>query len=126
MHYSLLILIGMLMGSVCRIKLSGLLLAHSLTWKFPWVSFMLNLIVFLIIGFLVGHLIKMTQISKHSPLLLLSGLVGGFAVLSVFSLEAIMLFHQGSIVLILAYIVLNILIGLSMLGFGFTVSQFTK
>lgn len=123
MNQLLLVLIGGFIGYVCRIKLSGLLLAYSLNWKLSWVSFTVNLIGFLIIGFVAGQRIKLTPISRDAKFLFFSGLVGGFTIFSVFSLETITLFSHGSLIAALAYIALNFFIGLSMLGFGFIISE---
>lgn len=125
MNQLLLILFGGFIGCVCRIKLNGLFLAYSLDYKFPWVSFTVNLIGFLIIGFIAGQRIKLTPISADARFLFFSGLVGGFTIFSVLNLETIMLFSHGSLIVALAYIALNLLIGISMIGFGFIFSEMT-
>ena len=114
----LLVALGGAIGSVARYKLSGLVLHHTIDWRFPAGTFAVNVIGCLVAGVLAGLAEKHDLISPDARLLLFTGLLGGFTTFSAFGLETMHLLKRGDVAIASANIVLSVIAGLIALWLG--------
>ena len=114
----LLVALGGAIGSVARYKLSGLVLHHTIDWRFPAGTFAVNVIGCLVAGVLAGLAEKHDLISPDARLLLFTGLLGGFTTFSAFGLETMHLLKRGDVAIASANIVLSVIAGLVALWLG--------
>lgn len=116
----LLVAFGGALGSVARYKLSGWVLHHTVEWRFPLGTFVVNVVGCLIIGVLAGLAVKDDFFSNESRLLLFTGIIGGFTTFSAFGLETFYLLRRGEVLVAGSNIVLSVLVGLLALWLGFS------
>lgn len=114
----LLVALGGAVGSVARFKLSGLVLHHTIDWKFPAGTFAVNVSGCLIAGILAGLAEKHDLFSADVRLLLFTGLLGGFTTFSAFGLETMLLVKRGEVMIAGSNIVLSVIAGLLALWLG--------
>jgi CrcB protein len=114
----LLVALGGAVGSVARFRLSGLVLHHTIGWKFPAGTFAVNVIGCLIAGVLAGLAEKYDYFSADARLLLFTGLLGGFTTFSAFGLETMLLLKRGEWLVAGSNIVLSVIAGLAALWLG--------
>lgn len=119
MNQVILVGLGGAIGSIARFKLSGLLLAYSLNWRFPLPTFVVNIAGCLIIGVLAGLATKEQFFTVDLRVLFFTGLVGGFTTFSAFGLETFMLIRRGELSIALVYVASSIVIGLMLIWLGF-------
>jgi CrcB protein len=93
----LLVALGGAVGSVGRFKLSGLVLHHTIDWRFPAGTFMVNVLGCLVAGLLAGLAEEHDLISPQARLLLFTGMLGGFTTFSAFGLETVFLLRKGTV-----------------------------
>lgn len=118
MKAMLLVALGGAIGSVTRFKLSGLILHHTIDWRFPAGTFAVNVLGCLVAGILAGLAEKHDMFSPDARLLLFTGLLGGFTTFSAFGLETMHLLKRGEVAVASANIVLSVLAGLAALWLG--------
>ncbi len=106
----LLVGLGGFAGAVARYLLGGWVLHHTLSAKFPWSTFAVNVLGCLVIGVLSGLAERMEWFSPPVRLLLLTGLLGGFTTFSAFGLETVHLLRRGEPTIALAYALGSVLI----------------
>lgn len=114
----LLVALGGAVGSVARFKLSGLVLHHTIDWKFPAGTFAVNVSGCLIAGILAGLAEKHDLFSADVRLLLFTGLLGGYTTFSAFGLETMLLVKRGEVMIAGSNIVLSVIAGLLALWLG--------
>jgi CrcB protein len=114
----LLVALGGAVGSVARYKLSGLVLHHTLDWRFPAGTFAVNVAGCLAAGILAGLAEKHHLLSADTRLLLFTGVLGGFTTFSAFGLETMHLLKRGDIAIAGANVVLSVVAGLVALWLG--------
>lgn len=114
----LLVALGGAVGSVARYSLSGLVLKHTLDWRFPAGTFAVNVIGCLAAGVLAGIAEKHEMLSADARLLLFTGLLGGFTTFSAFGLETMHLLKRGDVGVAMANVVLSVAAGLLALWIG--------
>jgi len=114
----LLVALGGAVGSVARYKLSGLVLHHTLDWRFPAGTFAVNVAGCLVAGILAGLAEKHHVLSADARLLLFTGVLGGFTTFSAFGLETMHLLKRGDIAMAGANVVLSVVAGLVALWLG--------
>jgi CrcB protein len=114
----LLVALGGAIGSVTRFKLSGLVLHHTIDWRFPAGTFTVNVLGCLVAGVLAGLAEKHDMFSPEARLLLFTGILGGFTTFSAFGLETMHLLKRGELAIASANIVLSVLAGLAALWLG--------
>ena len=117
----LLVAIGGAAGSVARFKLSGLVLHHTIDWRFPAGTFVVNVVGCLVAGLLAGLAEKHDLISPDARLLLFTGVLGGFTTFSAFGLETLFLLRKGEVAIAAANIGLSVALGLIALWAGLAV-----
>lgn len=91
----LLVGLGGFAGAVARYLLGGWVLHHTLSAKFPWSTFAVNVLGCLVIGVLSGLAERVEWFTPPVRLLLLTGLLGGFTTFSAFGLETVHLLRRG-------------------------------
>ncbi|MCP4650861.1 MAG: fluoride efflux transporter CrcB [PVC group bacterium] len=104
--------IGGFIGAVCRYKLGGLILHHSLNWKFPVSTFLINVIGCLIMGVIAGTAERFQWFGPGILLLLMTGVLGGFTTFSAFGYETIFLIRKGEVLIAGSYVGLSVIMGL--------------
>ncbi len=114
----LLVALGGAVGSVARYQLSGLVLHHTLDWRFPAGTFVVNVSGCLAAGLLAGLAEKHDLLSADARLLLFTGVLGGFTTFSAFGLETMHLLKRGDLAIAGANVVLSVAAGLLALWLG--------
>ena len=114
----LLVAAGGAVGSIARYKLSGLVLHHTLDWRFPAGTFTVNVLGCLAAGILAGLAEYHELFSPASRLLLLTGLLGGFTTFSAFGLETVFLLKRGEVWVAGANVLLSIAAGVGAMWLG--------
>jgi CrcB protein len=115
----LLVALGGAVGSVARYKLSGLVLHHTIDWRFPAGTFAVNVLGCLLAGILAGLAERHHLFTADMRLLLFTGLLGGFTTFSAFGLETMHLLKRGDFMVAGANVVLSVAAGLVALWLGF-------
>jgi CrcB protein len=114
----LLVALGGAFGSIARYKLSGLVLQHTLDWRFPAGTFAVNVTGCLAAGLLAGLAEKHDLLSAEARLLLFTGVLGGFTTFSAFGLETMHLLKRGDLAIAGANVALSVVAGLAALWLG--------
>ena len=94
---------GGFIGSIARYLLSGCVLHHTLGGKFPWSTFVVNVLGCLLIGVLSGMIERLEWFTPQMRLLLLTVLLGGFTTFSAFGLETVFLLRRCEVLIAVAY-----------------------
>lgn len=94
---------GGFLGAVSRYLLGGWILHHSVAAKFPWSTFLINILGCLLIGVLSGAAERFDAFTPQVRLFLLTGLLGGFTTFSAFGLETLFLLRRGEWPIALIY-----------------------
>lgn len=122
MRELLLVGVGGFIGATLRYKIGGLVLHHTVNWKFPAATFLVNICGCLVAGILMALAIKQDLFSPSTRLLLFTGILGGFTTFSAFSLETVYLLQRQEILWAGLYVVLTVCVGIAALWLGmFTV-----
>jgi CrcB protein len=119
----LLVALGGAIGSVARYKLSGLVLHHTVDWRFPAGTFAVNVLGCLVAGVLAGLAEKHDLLSPDARLLLFTGLLGGFTTFSAFGLETMHLIKRGDVAVAAANVALSVVAGLLALWLGMAATR---
>ncbi|MEO7743017.1 MAG: fluoride efflux transporter CrcB [Usitatibacter sp.] len=114
----LLVALGGAVGSVARFKLSGLVLHHTVDWRFPAGTFVVNVAGCLVAGILAGLAEKHDLLSADARLLLFTGVLGGFTTFSAFGLETMYLLKRGEVAIATANVIVSVIAGLLALWLG--------
>lgn len=101
---------GGFIGSIARYLLSGWVLHHTLGGKFPWSTFVVNVLGCLFIGVLSGMIERLEWFTPQMRLLLLTGLLGGFTTFSAFGLETVFLLRRGEVLIAVAYALSSVVV----------------
>ncbi|MCE9603720.1 MAG: fluoride efflux transporter CrcB [Planctomycetia bacterium] len=119
MYSTILVALGGALGSVARYKLSGLVLHHTVDWRFPLATFIVNVVGCFVVGVLAALSEKHEVISPESRLLLFTGVAGGFTTFSAFGLETMFLLRRNEWAVAGCYVALSVIVGLAVMGLGF-------
>lgn len=114
-----LVALGGAIGSVARYLLSAWALHHTLGWRFPLGTFLVNVIGSLAVGVLGGLVVKHDVFSAETRVFLFTGLAGGFTTFSAFALETFYLLRRDEVLVAGAYAVSSIVVSLLVLWLGF-------
>lgn len=101
--------LGGFAGAVARYLLGGWVLHHTLSAKFPWSTFAVNILGCLAIGVLSGLAERLDWFTPPMRLLLLTGLLGGFTTFSAFGLETVHLLRRGELGIAASYALASVL-----------------
>jgi CrcB protein len=115
MKQFLLVGLGGALGAIARYVLSGLILHHSTTWRFPLPTFVVNVAGCLVAGVLAGAIERYGVFSQDARLFLFTGLLGGFTTFSAFGVETAGLIRRGEYGVALSYSTLSVLCGVGVL-----------
>lgn len=118
----LLVALGGALGSVSRYRLSGLILHHTVDWRFPAGTFAVNVIGCLVAGVLAGFAEKYDYLSPDARIFIFTGILGGFTTFSAFGLETMFLIKRGELMVASANVILSVVAGLIALWIGFGLS----
>lgn len=118
----LLVALGGALGSVSRYKLSGLILHHTVDWRFPAGTFAVNVLGCLVAGLLAGFAEKYDYLSADARIFIFTGILGGFTTFSAFGLETMFLIKRGELMVASANVILSVIAGLVALWIGFGLS----
>jgi CrcB protein len=102
--------LGGFAGAVARYLLGGWVLHHTLSAKFPWSTFAVNILGCLAIGVLSGLAERLDWFTPSMRLLLLTGLLGGFTTFSAFGLETVHLLRRGEPMFAASYALTSVLV----------------
>lgn len=83
-------------------------------------TFLVNIIGCFLIGFLTSYFLKVDHYLKF---LLITGFCGGFTTFSTFSAENISLWEGGNYMMLVFYILLSVIVGITAVYLGFQVSK---
>jgi fluoride exporter len=119
----LLVALGGALGSAARYKLSGLVLHHTVDWRFPAGTFAVNVLGCAVAGLLAGLAERHEMFSPDARLLLFTGVLGGFTTFSAFGLETVHLLRRGEIGVASANIALSVAAGLAALWLAFSLAR---
>ena len=119
-HVTNLLLVGLggFAGAVARYSLGGWVLHHTLSAKFPWSTFAVNVLGCLTMGLLSGLIERLDWFTPSARLLLLTGLLGGFTTFSAFGLETVYLLRRGEPWVALAYALASVLLCVAAVWIG--------
>lgn len=121
MNGIILVAIGGAIGSVARYKLSGVVLQHTMDWRFPAGTFAVNVLGCLVAGVLAGLAEKHDLLSAEARLLLFTGVLGGFTTFSAFGLETMFLLRKGEVWIAGANVIGSVIAGLAALWLGLAI-----
>ncbi|GMW06640.1 MAG: putative fluoride ion transporter CrcB [Nevskiales bacterium] len=119
-HPLVVVAAGGALGSASRYLLSGWVLHHTVSWRFPLGTFLVNVFGCLLIGVLAGLTVKEDFFSPETRLFLFVGILGGFTTFSAFGLETFYLLRRAELLVAGGYVLLSIAVGLLALWLGFS------
>jgi CrcB protein len=111
MKQMLLVGLGGFIGSISRYKMGGVILHHTLSWRFPLGTFAVNVLGCFVIGALAALAEHRDLFSPDARLFLMTGLLGGFTTFSAFGYEGVSLLRRGDVGIALAYASLSVVCG---------------
>ncbi len=118
MKHVIWVAIGGSIGAVARYKLGGLVLGHIADWKFPFATFLVNIVGCMIAGVLAGMEWKYGFFSPSVRLLLFTGLLGGFTTFSAFGIETMLLLQRQEFLWAVFYVGASVFLALAALWLG--------
>jgi CrcB protein len=110
------IFIGGAVGGAARTGLSELAPTHAGQW--PWVTFAVNIVGCLLLGYFVTRLQERLPITAYRRPLLGTGLCGGLTTFSTFQIELLMLLDRGDLGLALGYAAASLAAGFAGVALG--------
>ena len=113
---------GGAIGAAARYALSSWLLPYSLSSKFPWPTFAVNVLGCLMAGVLMAVMSKYEWNTPGVRLFLLTGVLGGFTTFSAFGLETFELIRRGEPAMALLYVAASVLAGVAALALAYRFS----
>ena len=118
----LLIAAGGAAGSVMR-YLTSAMTARFFHGQFPMATFIANAVGCLLIGLLMGYVIKNNL--EHSDLkwLLVTGFCGGYTTFSAFAFENVSLFQSQQYATAFLYIITSVVVGLAAVWVGLLLTR---
>jgi CrcB protein len=118
MKQVLLVGLGGCLGAIARYKLGGAVLHHTLTWRFPLSTLLVNILGCLVAGVIAGCIERLDWFSPDTRIFLLTGMLGGFTTFSAFGVDTVFLLRRGEVSVALAYVGLSVVCGLAALWLG--------
>ncbi len=107
--------LGGFVGSIARYMLGGIVLQHSIGWRFPLSTFLVNLAGCFLFGAVAGVAERHAFLNAELRLLIFTGLLGGFTTFSAFGAESVNLIRRGDVAVAAAYIIASVLCGFAAL-----------
>ncbi len=107
-------------GAVLRYLVGGFVLHHTVNWKFPFATFVVNSAGCLVAGILMALAVKHDSFSPELRLLLFTGLLGGFTTFSAFGLETVYLIQRHQLMWAGLNVAGTVCVGIGVLWLGVT------
>jgi CrcB protein len=107
--------LGGCLGSIARYKIGGLVLHHSVGWRFPLGTFVVNVSGCLAAGLIAGLIERQGWFTPDTRIFMFAGFLGGFTTFSAFGVDTIFLLRRGEPALALAYVASSVLCGFAAL-----------
>jgi CrcB protein len=126
MRSILLVALGGGLGSVARYALGGWVLHHTVDWRFPLGTFVVNVLGCLVAGLLAALAERYEFFPPEARVFLFTGLLGGFTTFSAFGLETMFLLRRGEIFVAGANVVASVLCGLLAFWIGLKLVSLTQ
>lgn len=121
MKQALLVFIGGGFGSVCRYLLGKWL--NNFENSIPYGTLLANVLGSLLIGVVLGYLVKTSSVSQTQSLLLATGFCGGFTTFSTFAYENQLFLKNGDYISFFSYVLGSVIIGLVAVFIGVYLSK---
>lgn len=102
--------VGGSVGAVARYAIS--LALPTVTGRFPWGTFVINISGSFVLGFLLIILIEQFPMGRLARPVIGTGVIGAYTTFSTFMVEAVLLVRAGDPGLALAYLVASLVLGL--------------
>lgn len=118
MKSMLLVGAGGFIGSILRYKCGGLILHATVNEKFPYSTFIINIIGCLVIGILAGLAEHYEWFGPNARLFLFTGLLGGFTTFSAFGLDTIFLIRRHELATAALYAASSLIVGIAAVWVG--------
>ncbi len=112
-----LVVIGSGTGGALRYVIS-ILAPFKTTSRFPWSTFIVNVIGSLMMGLVIALLSKNTKSADEWKLLLTTGFCGGFTTFSAFAAENLALMKNGDYLNAFIYMILSLVLGIGAVAVG--------
>ena len=118
MKQMLVVGLGGFLGSIVRFQLGGWILQYSAGGRFPWSTFLINVLGCLTIGLLGGLSERRDCFSSDTRLFLFTGILGGFTTFSAFGYEGVHLLRRSEPAMALFYVSMSVICGLAAVWLG--------
>lgn len=118
MRALLLVGLGGFLGSIARYRLGGFVTQWTLQHRFPYGTFVVNVLGCLVIGVLAGFAERHNAFHLEARLFLFTGLMGGFTTFSAFGLETVDLLKRGDVVTAVLYVGASVIVGVAAVWIG--------
>ena len=113
--------LGGLLGTVARYKLGGWVLHHTVGYRFPVSTFVVNMLGCGLVGLLVGIAEHRHELSPTVRLFLITGFCGGFTTFSAFGFETMYLLRRNEVGWAAANAALSVLVCVTAVWWGWRV-----
>lgn len=120
----LMVAVGGALGSVLRYS-TGFAVAQVWPQHLYISTVLVNIIGSFLIGCAFSWFIQRPDVSEMAPLLLMTGLLGGFTTFSTFSLDALRIFNEGQHIQALLYMGVTLVGGLLATWLGMALIKFS-
>ena len=120
----LMVALGGALGSVLRYSM-GFAVAHIWPQHLYIATVLVNIIGCFLIGCAFSWFVLRPDVSEMTPLLLMTGFLGGFTTFSTFSLDALRIFNEGQPIQALLYMGVTLVGGLLATWLGMALIKFT-
>ncbi|MCP4185421.1 MAG: fluoride efflux transporter CrcB [Hyphomicrobiales bacterium] len=117
MNHLLLVSLGGAIGAGLRFMVGNVAI-RFFGVSFPWATLIVNVAGSLLMGILIGVLVRRTGTPNEVRIFLATGLLGGFTTFSAFSLDAINLWQRGESTIAAGYVLASVILSLFALFVG--------
>jgi fluoride exporter len=109
------------LGSIARYGISQLVPYTETGQKWPWHTFIANMLSCAILGLLMSSFIKAQGLSESGRLLLITGFCGGFSTFSTLTAEVLKMYELSNYGLLASYLLVSILLGVGIMLVAITI-----
>ena len=116
--------VGGFLGSIGRYLLAGAVYRIFPNLNFPIGTTVVNILGCLLIGFITGLVEVRNLLGPELRIFILIGVLGGFTTFSTFGFETFALLRDGTFVPALANVMVQVMLGISAVWFGFNLIRY--